>query len=302
MAKILIVDGDNETAKRLAHELKQAGHACAVRNDGRGVVEIAGKSDLDMLILDVMLPGISGFEICRQIRRDKKVYALPVVFLSEMSDEAEVEHGLAQGADGYITKPVDMDAFLQRIGRMLEQGGESENVDPVTGLPNSDGIRKLIQQHVTRNEVFALLYVEVMYLKELMTHSGEAGREKALRHLTRALRHNAENLALDYYDLGHLGGGHFIAIVPGEDAELFSKKVLSSWQKHMSRFCESDAIGFAYTEALKRDEVLDLSLCVTFRAEGEHASAQDILDTVSRIHKTSYNAGQAGIHMDRRVL
>ena len=119
MAKILIVDDDDQTAQQLASELKNAGHQCAIRNDGTEVLKIAEKSDIDLLLLDVMLPGTSGFEICRQIRRDKKTYMLPIIFVSSMSDEAEIEHGLAQGADGYITKPIDMQAFLQHVDRIL---------------------------------------------------------------------------------------------------------------------------------------------------------------------------------------
>lgn len=302
MAKILIVDDDNQMAQQLATELKNAGHHCAVRNDGTGILKIAGKSDIDLLLLDVMLPGTSGFEICRQIRRDKKVYMLPIIFVSSMNDEAEIEHGLAQGADGYITKPVDMQSFVQRVDRMLESRHDTDYVDALTGLPNNDGIRRLIQQYITRDDAFALIYIELMHLKELTAHTDTAGSDKALRHLTRALRHCAENMGFDDYAFGHIGGGHFIGIVPIDSAETYCNKVLQSWRRHMSRFYNSAGLKVRYSEALARDEVLDLTMCVTFRTRGERVTAQDILDTVSRIHKTSYNEGQPGIHMDRRVL
>lgn len=302
MAKILIVDDDDQTAQQVANELKNAGHQCAVRNNGTDILKIVGKSDLDLLLLDVMLPGTSGFEICRQIRRDKDVYMLPIIFVSSMIDEAEIEHGLAQGADGYITKPIDMQSFLQRVDRMLKMSHGTEYVDAVTGLSNNEGIRRLIQQHLTRDESFALIYAELMYLKELVARADSTGGEKALRYLTRALRHCAENMGFDDYTLGHLGGGHFIGIVPTESAERYCERVLKSWHKHMSRFYEYADLNVRYSDALAKDEVLDLIMCVTFRAEGEQVTAQDILDTVSRIHKTSYNEGQAGIHMDRRVL
>lgn len=302
MAKILIVDDDNQTAQQISNELKNAGHHCAVQNNGDGVLEIAGKTELDLLILDVMLPGTSGFEICRQIRRDENIYMLPIIFVSSMNDEAEIEHGLAQGADGFIPKPINMQSFLQRVDRMLQTNHDTDYIDPVTALPNNDGTRKLIQQHITRDEDFALVYIEMIHLKELAAHAKTTGRDKALRHLTRALRHCAENMGLDNYVLGHIGGGHFIAILPTHDAELFCKKVLHSWHKHMSRFYDSSELNVEYSAALAKDEVLDLTMCVTFRAQGEHVTAQGILDTVSRIHKIADNEGQSGIHMDRRVL
>ena len=302
MAKILIVDDDNQTAQRIANELKSAGHHCAIRHDGTGVLEIAGKSELDLLLLDVMLPGTSGFEICRQIRRDENIYMLPIIFISSMNDDAEIEHGLAQGADGYITKPIDIRAFMQRIDRMLKNNHDSDYVDAITGLPNNEGTRRLIQQYVTRDEPFALVYIELMHLKQLIVHSKADGRDKALRHLTRALRHCAETMKFDHYAFGHLGGGHFMGVIPSDKAETFCKKMLHSWHKHMKSFYESAELKIQHADAVARDEVLDLGICVTFRGSKEHITAQQILDTVSRIHKTSYNEGQPGIHMDRRVL
>lgn len=302
MAKILVVDDDNQTAQQIAAELKNAGHHCAVRNNGNGILEIAKKTDLDLLILDVMLPGVSGFEICRQVRRDERIYTLPIIFVSSMDDEAEIEHGLAQGADGYFTKPLDVLTFKQRIERMLQTNHNSDYVDPLTELPNNEGTRRHIQQQITRNEDFALAYIELLYLKELAGHSGDGGRNKALRHLTRALRHCADQMKLESYALGHIGGGHFIALLPTDSAEKYCKNLHKSWQKHMSRFYDSADLKRSYSDALSIDEVLDLTLCVTFHQKGEHIAAQDILDTVSRIHKTAYNEGQAGIHMDRRIL
>ena len=115
MAKIMIVDDDPQAADQIASQLKTRGHSCAVMNDGEGVLEVARKTDLDLLILDVMLPSTSGFEVCRQVRRDDALYMLPILFVSSMNDEAEIQHGLEQGADGYIAKPIESQAFLQRV-------------------------------------------------------------------------------------------------------------------------------------------------------------------------------------------
>jgi DNA-binding response OmpR family regulator len=302
MAKILIVDDDNQTAQQIAAELKTAGHHCAVLNNGDGILEIVQKTNLDLLILDVMLLGSSGFEICRQIRRDENVYTLPIIFVSSMDDEAEIEHGLAQGADGYFSKPLNMLTFKQRIDRILQTDHDTDYKDPLTELSNNEGTRRLIQQHITRNENFALAYIELLNIKELLKHSGQDGRNKALRHLTRALRHCAYQMELDNYAFGHIGGGHFISLLPTETAEKYCKKIYKSWQKHMIRFYDSADLKRSYIDAVKLDEVLDLSVCVTFHQKGEYIPTQDLLDTVSRIHKTTYNEGQAGIHMDRRTL
>lgn len=302
MAKILIVDDDPVTAKQIAQELKHAGHSCAVLDDGVGVINVARKSDLDLLILDVMLPSTSGFEVCREIRRDEKLYRLPILFVSSMSDEKEIQHGLEQGADGYVTKPIDVQSFLTRVERMLQVNENADYIDTVTGLPDAEGTRKLVQQHITRDDAFALVYVELLNLKKFSKRAGKDGREKALRHITRALHHVAENQALGEYIHGHMGGGYFIGMLPIDHAERYCDKVLKSWHKHMLQFYKTPNLGVKYDEAVERDEVLDLTLCVTYREKGNHVTAQQLLETVSRIHKIANIDGAPGVHMDRRVL
>ncbi|MFP6582594.1 MAG: response regulator [Candidatus Hydrogenedentota bacterium] len=302
MAKILIVDDDEQTAQQIASDLKQAGHTCATLDDGATVLSVARKSDLDLLILDVMLPSTSGFEVCRQIRRDDKLYMLPILLVSSMSDEAEIQHGLEQGADGYVTKPIDTQNFMVRVERMLQVNQNSDYIDSTTGLPDAEGTRKLVQQHITRNDAFALVYVELLRLKEFSARAGIDGREKALRHLTRALHHCAENLLIEDYLLGHVGGGYFICMLPIDGSERYCEKVLKSWHNHMLRFYKTPNLKVNYEEALSRDEVLDLTMCVTYRETGDHITAQQLLETVSRIHKIANIDGLPGIHMDRRVL
>lgn len=304
MAKILIVDDDVQAAEELGSHLRSRGHQCAVMKDGTGVFEVALKSELDLLILDVMLPTTSGFEVCRQIRRDDKLYMLPILFISSMNDDAEIQHGLEQGADGYVTKPIEIQGFLQRTERLLQMNLDADYIDPITGFPDNEGTRRLVQQHITRDDAFALVYIEILNLKEFSGKTGADGRDKALRHMARALHHCAENLDLEVeeYAHGHLGGGYFICMVPINDAETYCDKVLRSWQKHMVSFYANPALKISYDDALTNDEVLDLTMCITFRDTGDHASAPQLLETVSKIHKIANIDGEPGIHIDRRVL
>ena len=302
MAKILIVDDDPQAANQIAFQLKAKGHSCAVMNDGEGVLEVARKTDLDLLILDVMLPGTSGFEVCRRIRRDDKLYMLPILFVSSMSDEAEVQHGLEQGADGYVSKPIESQLFLQRVERMLQINDHHGFLDPVTGFPDNEGTRRLIQQHITRDDSFALIYIETLHLKEFSLKSGLDGRDKALRHMARALHLCAEGLKMTDFAHGHLSGGYFICMTPIDQAAAYCNKVVKSWHKHMVQFYNSPSLKVSYEEAVAQDEVLDLTMCVTYREKGNHTTAAQLLETVSKIHKIANNDGQPGIHIDRRVL
>ncbi len=300
MAKILIIDDDVQTAERMAHELKHVGHECAVRHECEGILEAVRKTDLDLLILDVMFPGTSGFEVCRQIRSDSELYTLPILFVSSMNDDAEVLHGLEQGADGFITKPIELLPFLQRVDRLLRSNQDIDFTDSLTGLPDAEGTRKLVQQWISRDEAFGLVYVELLHLKSFTERTSIKGRDKAMRHLARALQHYAETMSLDEYMHGHLGGGHFIAVIPFDQTAKYCTALRDRWQKHMEKFYASEEFPIAYADAQKRGDVLDLSICVTYREAHEHVTAQQILDTLSRMHKMVYLEGEGGVHLDRR--
>ncbi len=305
MAKILIVDDDAETAARIAQELKEAGHACAVRTSGKDVLKIAKKESLDLLVLDVMLPDVSGFEICRQIRRDATLYTLPVLFLSAMDNPEEVQHGLEQGADDYITKPFDLHHFAQRVEALLKASASEDYVDHLTELPDAEGSRKRVQQLITRHTVFALVYIELLNLRDFAARQGEAARDKALRHLARALKFGGDNFREHEFFVGHLGGGFFICAVPAAEAESYCKKVRRSWHKHLNSLYETLEISHdldpSKEKASRSPGPLDLLLCVTARVGSESVSAQQLLDTLSRMRRTVGDVTVGGIHMDRRL-
>ena len=188
MAKILIVEDDPKAAQTLASQLNAAGHACAVRHEGNGVLEVLRKGSPDLLVLDIMLPDSSGFEICRSIRRDGELFNLPILVVSAMTDSEEVQHGLSQGADMYLTKPYNAGQLLQQVDALLREYAKGENVDPVTQLPNRDGTRREMQKRIGRGEAFGLVYVELLNILPFGRDAGGEGREKATRHVGRALK------------------------------------------------------------------------------------------------------------------
>ena len=304
MAKILIVDDDAETAERIAQELKEAGHLCAVRTSGKDVLDIAKKESLDLLVLDVMLPDVSGFELCRQIRRDSTLFTLPVVLLSAMDDPEEVQHGLEQGADDYVTKPFDLHEFTQRVEALLRASASEDYVDRLTDLPDARGSRKRVQQLIMRQKAFALIYVELLNLREVTSSQGEAARNKALRHLARALKFCGDNFREHEFLVGHLGGGVFICAVPAGKAKSYCKKVQRSWRKHLHSLYETLGIslrlGASGEGASAAPGSLDLLFCVTFRDGHESVSTHQLLDTLSRMRKTIADVTVGAIHVDRR--
>ncbi len=132
MAKtVLIVEDDRNIADLLRLYLEKEGYEVVIANDGLKGVELFKSSQPSLVLLDVMLPGMDGWGVCRAIRSESKT---PIIMLTAKSETEDKVSGLKQGADDYITKPFEMKEVLARIEAVLPQRHRAGEGQPPTGL------------------------------------------------------------------------------------------------------------------------------------------------------------------------
>ena len=118
MAKILIIEDDADIAAIEQDYLALAGHDVVIKADGSAGLQAALTGDFDLLLLDLMLPGVDGFTICKQVREQKK---LPILMVSARTGDADKIRGLGFGADDYIEKPFSPSVLVARVKAHLAQ-------------------------------------------------------------------------------------------------------------------------------------------------------------------------------------
>ncbi|MGD9118989.1 MAG: response regulator transcription factor [Dehalococcoidia bacterium] len=118
MAKILIVEDDRNLLSTLKYNLQKEGYTTSTAADGAEALDVARREKPDLIILDVMLPKLSGFEVCRILRQEMTV---PILMLTAKDEEVDKIVGLEIGADDYMTKPFSMRELLARLGAMLRR-------------------------------------------------------------------------------------------------------------------------------------------------------------------------------------
>lgn len=128
MARILIVEDDEIISKRILEGLTLAGHRCIAAFDGDEALELIGGNPFDLILLDVMLPKMSGFDLIGHIKH------VPVIFLTARDSERDRIAGLDLGADDYIVKPFSMNELLARVRVVLRRTKRSENFFPLDDL------------------------------------------------------------------------------------------------------------------------------------------------------------------------
>jgi len=124
--KILVVDDEPDIVELLKYHLEREGFRVLAAFDGREALELTVKEHPDLLILDLMLPGLEGLEVCRRLRRDPTTVSLPILMLTAKGEEVDKIVGLELGADDYVTKPFSPREVVARVKALLRRTTEPE--------------------------------------------------------------------------------------------------------------------------------------------------------------------------------
>jgi two-component system alkaline phosphatase synthesis response regulator PhoP len=129
--KILVVDDEPAVTDLLVYNLRKAGYALLVARDGREALHLARQSKPDLILLDLMLPGLDGLDVCRELR---KTSAVPIIMITARGEEIDRVVGLELGADDYVAKPFSVRELLARIKAVLRRAASAEKEYPDAGL------------------------------------------------------------------------------------------------------------------------------------------------------------------------
>jgi two-component system alkaline phosphatase synthesis response regulator PhoP len=168
--RLLLVEDESSLALTLGDRLRAEGYDIEVRGDGESALELLEQRPVDLVVLDLMLPGIDGLEVCRELRR--RGLKLPVLMLTAKSEVVDKVVGLKLGADDYVTKPFEMVELLARVEALLRRSSEGS-----TGLHTYEFGE--VKVDFRRAEVFrsgeavALSSMELRLLQEFIEHRGE---------------------------------------------------------------------------------------------------------------------------------
>lgn len=172
MTRILIVEDELSFSEALAFLLTKEGFEVEVAETGRAALEVFKSSTFDLILLDLMIPEVSGIEVCRTMRATSSV---PIIMLTAKDSEIDKVVGLELGADDYVTKPYSSRELVARIKAVLRRGsGEGSDQVAESGIISSGGVRIDIERHqVTSNgDAISLPLKEFELLEFLMRNEG----------------------------------------------------------------------------------------------------------------------------------
>lgn len=134
--KILIVDDEKDIVKMIDYNLKKEGFRTVLAYDGEEAIDLAKRDNPDLIILDLMLPGIDGLEVCKTLKKENKTARIPIIMLTAKAQEADKIVGLELGADDYVTKPFSPRELIARVKAVLRRMHEKEKLPEVLKIGN----------------------------------------------------------------------------------------------------------------------------------------------------------------------
>jgi len=132
--KILIVEDDKDILKMVEYNLKKEGFRTLSASDGEDAIDLANSEHPDIVLLDLMLPGVDGLEVCKTLKNEPKTKTIPIIMLTAKAQEADKVVGLELGADDYVTKPFSPRELIARIKAVLRRGTSKDEDKQVTKI------------------------------------------------------------------------------------------------------------------------------------------------------------------------
>jgi len=249
---ILVVDDDPFIARLLEIELRAAGYDVRVANDGQQALELAREDCPELVLADVMMPNMDGFEMTRQLRQDSRTAPVSVIMLTARGLSADKLEGFAVGADDYIVKPFDTPELLARIRGVLRRTKEMRQQSPLTGLPGNIRIEDEIEERVRTGAQFAILYADLDNFKAFNDHYGFMRGDEVIQFAAGLIQEVAHESGGTNAFVGHVGGDDFVILCDASKAEIVAELLVRRFDEAVPGWYEQEDRARGHIEVTNR--------------------------------------------------
>jgi diguanylate cyclase (GGDEF)-like protein len=255
--RILVVDDDRDICRSIEVILRLEGYDVRVANEGEGALEQAARVQPDLVLLDMMMPGIDGYEVTKRLRHDPRTATASIIMLTARALPADKVLGLTAGCDDYIVKPFDPSELVARVQSALRRSRQMREVSPLTGLPGNFQISAELERLVEQDDdEFSVLYADLDDFKAYNDHYGFMRGDEAIRAtgrlLTDALARNRTSPSF----AGHIGGDDFVLVTAAEEGEVLAQDIVRNFDVMAPSLYDEDDRERGFIEVPDRRGVL----------------------------------------------
>ena len=256
MSYLLFAD-DNEDMRHMVRDLlESSGHEIGLAADGPSALASVKEREPDLLILDLNMPGLSGYEVCRAVKRNPGTARVPVLMLTSQSSVEHKLEGFDAGADDYLPKPFDARELRARVAALLRLVRREADRNPTSGLPGGHAIDEELSGRVARKETFAVCYIDLDNFKPFADHFGFSVADDVIRDTGAAIRRAVSAVGASDDFVGHIGGDDFIVVTSPDRADVVAQECAARFRDVVARAVGEEAMLIGNFTEVDREGIL----------------------------------------------
>ncbi len=296
--KILVVDDEEHIRKILKFKLEKHGYYVITADNGEIALQMVRRENPDLIILDLMMPKMDGFEVCKRIRKNFQTAQIPIIMLTAKSDMVDKIKGLAGGANDYLVKPYSNEELLLRVKNVLDWNRRQKDANPLTGFAGNRAIEKELQRRIENKESFAFLYMDIDNFKAYNDYYGYQKGDEAILFLADIITESVNSLGGSSDFVGHIGGDDFVIVTSPARAEFIVRHVIDEFDKGSLVLMSEGDIRRGYIEIknrvgeVKRIPLMSLTIAVVVDEGDRLKHFAQVSDIASELKK--FGKGMAG--------
>src|SRR6266566_2078985 len=246
MANILVVEDERVIARLLKDTLQVEGYQVVTVLNGEDAVQFALRETPHLIVLDMMLPGIDGYEVARRLRDHPKTMHIPIVALSSFGELSDKVRAFELGVDDYITKPFQIDELLARIRTQIRRV-QQNYLSPLIGLPGGLQVELAIKHKLNSLEPWSILYLDLDNFKAFNDVYGFLTGNEIIRLVGRICQRVVQEYGNTDDFVGHIGGDDFLVVTTPDRANLLCKQISAAYKE--------ESVAFYRPEDLRRGSI-----------------------------------------------
>ena len=188
-----------------------------------------------LMILDIRLPDIDGFEVARRVRGDRRTHEIPIIFLTEKRERMDRLQGFEVGADDYITKPFDVQELRLRVRNALKRVSQGSLTNPVSGLPEGPLVDERLSE-VIHKSGWGLLHISISHLDSFREAYGFVASDDVLRAISLMVHNTMKETGSSEDFLGHISPTDFVVVVSPATIQPFQERIRSRLDQSLDYF------------------------------------------------------------------
>ncbi len=228
--RILVVEDDFDISNMLRIYFTGQGFEVSVAPRGGEALEMTRKSLPHLIVLDIMLPDMDGYAVCKELRTTTRTSHIPIIFLTQKDERSDKITGLELGADDYITKPFDIEELKLRVTNAITRQERDNSLDPRTGLPSGRLIEDQLRR-IIRTQGWTLLDCRILHFDKFRDGYGFIAGDEVLRFTSILMGEVVDEAGTPNDFIGHPGGDNFIIITTAAAAPKVRERLKNRFAK-----------------------------------------------------------------------